>query len=141
MALFFAPEQDGLVSCLSVSEQTFCCLSLSSFTSSMKLLRSATCIRTGKAAALRNRQQRAKDRNGQLTWVSNLTRLTTRASLCSTRSIGSVGSLVGGFAGICRIEGGLSTHGASVVSRGYKVTDKETWSSLKVQKHLGVCNY
>ena len=69
----------------------------------MKLLRSATCrMEDSRCMALRNSSTASEHRGGQLTWWSNLARPIARTSLCSTRSIGSVGSFNGGFTGVCR---------------------------------------
>ena len=70
----------------------------------MKLMRSATCrMEDSRCMALRNSSTASEHRNGQqLTWWSNLARPIARTSLCSTRSIGSVGSFNGGFTGVCR---------------------------------------
>jgi hypothetical protein len=80
---------------------------LLSFPLQSHLLHEAVALSDLHAAAVRNRRGRrrraSEHRSGQLTWLSNLARLATRTSLCSTWSIGSVGSFVGGFMGICRV--------------------------------------
>lgn len=99
----------------SCGQHTFSCLSFANLTSSMKLVRSATCrIEDSRCIALRNSSMASEHRSVQLTWWSNLARPTARTSLCSTRSMGSVGSLIGGFTGYCERIKEMKAHKSSL---------------------------